>query len=319
MAEEEEDIVSELEYTTRWKVLRKLAHGGMGNVYLAEQLGIEGFKKIVAVKTIRRELITKERNLNMFISEAKLVADLIHENIMQVYNLSSTPEGDVFIIMEYVKGITFSRFLKRHRELEIRLDPEMAAFICSRVCRALSYAHSKRDHDDVFLEIVHRDVTPANIMIDTLGVVKLMDFGIAKAISMGTPDEKKVLMGKYPYMSPEQVKLEGTDGRSDIFSLGIVFYEALTGLKLFPAKSREELLELLEVSDIVSPSDIHDDIPESLSEIVMSMLQMDVSKRMKSARHAVLALEKYMYNKGYGPTNEKLAVYMSNLFKRQSV
>ncbi|MBF0198921.1 MAG: serine/threonine protein kinase [Planctomycetes bacterium] len=253
-----------LEYQTKCNILRLVATGGMGSVYLAEQIGAFGFKKIVAIKTIRTDLIENKSTREMFISEAKLVADLIHENIAQVYNLD-TCDNVLFIVMEYIKGINLSKLIRRHIKMQKQMDPEMAAFICSRVARALSYAHHKSDHEGNLLQIVHRDVTPANVLIDTLGVVKLTDFGIAKALTMGTPDEKKVLMGKYPYMSPEQVALKGTDSRSDIFTLGVLCYEMLTLKKLIPASSREELLDLFKSSDFVPPHELNPDVHPDLS------------------------------------------------------
>lgn len=287
----------------------------MGSVYLAEQLGACGFKKTVAVKTIRTDLLENKNTYDMFISEAKLVADLIHENIAQVYNLGQV-ENIVFIIMEYIKGINLSRLIKKHKKLGVPVDTEMAAFICSRVARSLSYAHNKTNSDGEPLQIVHRDVTPANVLIDTLGVVKLTDFGIAKGLTMGTPDEKKVLMGKYPYMSPEQVKLEGTDGKSDIFTLGVLFYELLTLDKIYPAKSRLELLDMLKETDVVPPHKVNSEVSTQLSELVMSMLELNPADRTSSARKLVVQLETYMYEKGYGPTNEKLSMYMKDIFKR---
>lgn len=304
--------LEKLEYETRCQIVKLVASGGMGSVYLAEQHGAFGFKKTVAIKTIRNDLLESQSTKDMFISEAKLVADLIHENIAQVYNLGQS-EDNTFIVMEYIKGINLSRFIRKHQSLKKQVPPDMASFICSRVARALSYAHLKTSTTGEPLQLVHRDVTPANILIDTLGVVKLTDFGIAKAITMGTPDEKKVLMGKHPYMSPEQVRLQGTDGRSDIFSLGIILYEMLTGTKLLPVKSRDELMELFANDQIPSPGSLKD-VPEELADIALSMLSIDLELRPNSARKLVIQLEKYMYDKGYGPTNEKLAIYLRKLF-----
>ena len=309
------DSLDDLEYNTRCKIVKLIASGGMGSVYLAEQLGVRNFKKTVAIKTIRTDLIDNENTYNMFISEAKLVADLIHENIAQVYNLSEA-NNIVFIVMEYIKGINLSRLIKKHKTLGIPVDTEMASFICSRIARALSYAHNKTSADGEPLQIVHRDVTPGNILIDTMGVVKLTDFGIAKGITMGNPDEKKVLMGKYPYMSPEQVRLEGTDAKSDLFTLGLLFYEILTMRKIFPVKTRDDLLQRVDEYDPIPPHKLNDNVSEHLSNIVMQMLEIDPAKRTASARKLVIQLETYMYEKGYGPTNEKLAVYMKEIFKR---
>jgi serine/threonine-protein kinase len=305
--------LEKLEYETRCDITKLIASGGMGSVYLAEQAGAYGFKKVVAIKTIRNDLLESESTKEMFISEAKLVADLIHENIAQVYNLGQSKDV-TFILMEYIKGITLSRFVRKHHSLDKTIPVDMAAFICSRVARALSYAHLKSSQDGEPLEIVHRDVTPSNVMIDTLGVIKLTDFGIAKAITMGTPDEKKVLMGKYPYMSPEQVRLEGTDGRSDLFALGIILFEMLTLRKLLPVKTREDLMRLFDDGNFPAPKSINPKVPSDLNDIVMSMLSIEKSNRPSSARKLVVALEKHMYSKGYGPTNEKLAIYMRKIF-----
>ncbi len=306
---------AELEYPTRCRILRKLASGGMGDVYLAEQLGDHGFRKIVAIKTIRRETLGQENGLEMFISEAKLGADLVHDNIGHIYNLCASSEM-IFIIMEYIKGITLATFLRSHKDRGVHVDPEMAAFIASRVARALSYAHNKTDHEGARLGIVHRDVTPANIMIDTLGVVKLTDFGIAKAVTGSIPDEGKVLMGKYPYMSPEQVAFKGTDARSDIYALGVVFYEIVVQAKLYPAKSREDLIRM-QADKLVDPPDrLCPWVKPELSSIVMKMISKDPADRFVSARKVVLALEHYMYEAGYGPTNEKLARYIKHLLKK---
>jgi serine/threonine-protein kinase len=307
--------LNKLDYHTRCDITKLIASGGMGSVYLAEQRGAYGFKKVVAIKTIRNDLLESESTRDMFISEAKLVADLIHENIAQVYNLGQS-EDVTFIQMEYIKGITLSRLIKKHRMLDVIMPPDLAAFICSRVARALSYAHAKSSHDGESLGIVHRDVTPSNIMIDSLGVIKLTDFGIAKAITMGTPDEKKVLMGKYPYMSPEQVRLEGTDGRSDLFALGVVLFEMLTMRKLLPVKTRDSLLELFKEGHFAEPKHLNPKVPDKLNEIVMSLLSIDKECRPTTARKLVLSLEKYMYSKGYGPTNEKLSIYMRKVFAR---
>lgn len=313
----EVEQLENLEYLTRCRIVRLVASGGMGSVYLAEQLGMEGFKKTVAIKTIKADLLENKNTKNMFVSEAKLVADLIHENIAQVYNLGENEE-QMFIVMEYIKGINLSRFIRRHKTLQEPIPHEMAAFICSRISRALSYAHQKTGRDGEPLEIVHRDVTPANVLIDTLGVVKLTDFGIAKAITMGTPDEKKVLMGKYPYMSPEQVRLEGTDGRSDIFSLGVILYEMLTGEKLMAVKTRDELLAFFDREQLFNPDRLPKSVPDDLKEIVLRMLAKDKEDRPDTARKLVVMLEKHMYDKGYGPTNEKLAYYLRKIFQKDA-
>lgn len=305
--------VVEFEYVSHCRILRKIATGGMGTVYLAEQLGADGFNKTVAIKMLRPDLLKKQRNLDLFIGEAKLVADLIHENILQVYQLERY-KGQYFIVMEYVNGKNVVQMMARQRKQGLGMDADMGAFIISRVCRALEYAHSKRDRSGKLLGIVHRDVTPSNVMLEWGGVVKLMDFGIAKAVTMATPDEREVLMGKWPYMSPEQVQFQGTDGRSDVFSLGLVMYELLTGTRVYNVETRDELLDRMFNYRIKAIGALRPDLPEELAGICMKALTVDAGQRFQRAGEMGKALELYMYRDRYGPTNEKLSVYLAELF-----
>jgi len=301
------------EYAARCRIIRKIAEGGMGSVYLAEQIGEVGFAKTVALKVIKKERLEDERAVRLFLDEARLVADLVHQNILQVYNLASY-RGMYFIVMEFLHGVTARDFLVRHTE-EGRLPPvDLAAFIVSRVCRGLAYAHDKRDRKGQPLGIVHRDVTPTNIMLDFRGFVKLSDFGIAKALTMSIPDETKVIMGKFPYMSPEHAMARPTDQRSDIFSLGLVLYELLTGRRILEVRNRKELLKLFETAAFVPPDERRPVVPRELADICMRALEIDPADRYQSAREFGNALEVYMYATRYGPTNEKLAEYLNSVF-----
>ena len=295
------------------RVIRKIADGGMGSVYLAEQIGPTGFTKTVALKVIRKERLEDPKTVAMFVDEAKLVADLVHQNILQVYNLGEYG-GRHFIVMEYLHGVTLTEFLKRHKDMGKLPPVDMAAFIASRVCRGLGYAHDKRDRQGRPLGIVHRDVTPSNVMIDVRGFVKLSDFGIAKALDTSVPDESQVIMGKLPYMSPEQARGEITGFSSDIFSLGLVLYELLSGETVYRPQSRGDLLRLMNEFRIVSPRRLRSSIPDELEEIVMKALKTEPAKRYGSAKEFGDALEHYMYHDRWGPTNEKLAQYVLSVF-----
>ena len=298
---------------TNFRILSKLAEGGMGSIFLAEWQGAVGFRKIVAIKMVKNEVINRRDTKVMFVGEAKLVADLIHENILQTYMLAQYEAG-YYMVMECVFGKNLEKIIQRHKELGRNVDPEIGAFIISRVCRALHYAHNKADHTGKKLSIVHRDVTPSNIMINYGGVVKLTDFGIAKALSHRTPDEKTTIMGKYPYMSPEQVMFQGTDGRSDIFSLGLVFFELLTGKMVYKVDDIDSLIDKMEKFRIPKVSKVNPNVPPALEEIVMKAVDLDPEKRFQTAGDMGKALEHFMYDKGYGPTNEKLAKYLGDLF-----
>lgn len=297
-----------------YSVLGKIASGGMGTVYLAEQKGAESFKKTVAIKTIKKEFLDNAESLDLFIGEAKLTADLIHQNILQVYQLGRADDGSFYIVMEYVHGKTLNDLVKTHKERGRKVDIEMGTFIISRVARGLAYAHKKKDRTGNHLGIVHRDVTPSNIIIDYMGFVKLMDFGIAKALTMNTPDERQVIMGKLPYMSPEAAQFIGTDPRSDIFSLGLVMYELLTGFIVYNVKSINELLSKMKKYRIKEPSRLNPHLPSRIEEIILKALEVNPAKRFQTAHEMLEALEIYMYHDRYGPTNEKLSKYLENLY-----
>jgi len=168
------------------------------------------------------------------------------------------------------------------------------------------------------LNIVHRDVTPSNIIITYGGVVKLTDFGIAKAVIMNTPDEAEVIMGKLPYMSPEQAKFQGTTRQSDVFSLGLVLYELLTNTSVYNVNDIDDLVDKMDNYSIKSPRRLNPHIPEKLEAIMMRALEVNPASRYQTAREFCQDLEHYMYDGGYGPTNEKLARYLARLFPEDS-
>jgi serine/threonine protein kinase len=302
--------------TKEYKMIRRLAEGGMGAVYEAQQFGAEGFRKTVAVKTILENYSTNPEFVRLFIGEAKLVADLVHENIVQVYHLGKA--GNIYYIaLEFVDGLNLESFIDYHINSEKVLPVELGAFIISRVCRGLEYAHNKRGRDGQNLGIVHRDVSPKNIMIDNEGTVKLTDFGIAKARMVMEQEEGEVLMGKVEYMSPEQARYEATDRRSDLFSLGIVLYELLTGHHIFETEDIYQTLENVKEAPIPHPKKYRADLPDMLSDIVMRSLERDLSRRYQTAGEMGVALEYYMYHKGYGPTIQTLGNYVKEHFLHQ--
>jgi eukaryotic-like serine/threonine-protein kinase len=297
----------------QYELTRLIAAGGMGAVYEAKLHGVEGFEKLVAIKTIIGDFSSDEEFVRLFIGEAKLVADLVHENIVQVYALGRH-ENMLYIAMEYVDGINLEHYIEEHIRQGWELPVELGAFIASRVCRGLEYAHSKTGRDGQPLGIVHRDISPKNIMITYEGVVKITDFGIAKARRLMEQNEGEVLMGKIEYMSPEQVNYEFTDGRSDLFSLGIVTYEILTGHQLFNHENANQVMSNVRSGEIHSPRSFRPEIPEDLAEILLTGLQRDLDKRYPTAGRMGYALERYMYHNRMGPTNVTLGEYMRSRF-----
>ncbi len=293
---------------------RKIADGGMGAVYEATLFGSEGFEKIITIKTINEEFAKEQEFVKMFIGEAKLVAYLVHQNVVQIYKLGRIGR-QYYIAMEYVNGINLQQFIARHAESGTEIPIELSAFIISRICRGLEYAHRKRDVKGVPLGVVHRDINPKNLMISAEGEVKITDFGIAKARNLMQAQDGQVLMGKAAYMSPEQAQCLHTDRRSDIFSLGIVMYELLTGQCLFGAEENTRIiLRNVACREIRPPRELNSQIPPELEKILLKALTRKVDLRYQDAGQMGYDLEHFLYHKGYGPTIVTLEKYMRTLF-----
>src|SRR6185295_7807944 len=297
----------------RYEIVRKIFEGGMGIIYEAEQDGARGFIKRVAIKVIRQSYASQKQFIENFIGEAKLVADLIHTNIVQTYHLGEA-RNIYYIAMELIRGVNLEQFADQLRDKTRVLPIEIAVFIASRVCRGLAYAHAKLDKDGKSLGIVHRDVSFKNIMIAFEGDVKLTDFGIAKAKGFLIDNEGEVVAGKADYMSPEQANVQITDKRSDLFSLGVVLANLLLGHNIFkgasPEESRKNVMNMaLPDFRTVDPS-----IDERLNEILHHALARDLNKRYPTADEMLYDLEHYIYHSGYGPTNETLGRLIRELF-----
>src|SRR5437868_7784117 len=211
----------------------------MGIVYEAEQQGAREFIKRIAIKVVRQHYADQKQFIDNFVGEAKLVADLIHTNIVQTYHLGEV-RGMFFIAMELIRGVNLEQFAQQLTDKRRILPKELAVFIVSRVARGLAYAHAKTEKDGKPLGIVHRDVSFKNIMIGFEGDVKLTDFGIAKARGFLIDNEGEVVAGKADYMSPEQANFQVTDKRSDLFSAGVVLAHLLLGRNIFKAPTPED-------------------------------------------------------------------------------
>lgn len=289
----------------------------MGVVYEAKQMGAGPFSKRVAIKLIREKYSKIEAFRNNFIGEARLVADLIHTNIVQTYQLGEI-KGQYFITMEFVDGITLEDFIKCHTQTNQEIPIDLAAFIVSRVCRGLSHAHQKCDETGRPLGIVHRDVNPRNIILAYEGDVKLTDFGIAKALDLMYNKEGEVIAGKDEYLSPEQARREVTDARADLFSCAIILAEMLLGENIFETHSEEATRKNILGLTIPDFTEMRSDLDPRLDDILQHAFQRDRSKRFQSAQQMLTALELFLYGDGYGPTNEKLASYITDLFGKNS-
>jgi eukaryotic-like serine/threonine-protein kinase len=285
----------------------------MGIVYEAEQNGAREFIKRIAIKVIRQNYASQKQFIDNFIGEAKLVADLIHSNIVQTYHLGES-RGVYFIAMELIRGANLEQFEQQLGDKKRQLPKELAIFIVSRIARGLAYAHSKTDKDGKPLGIVHRDVSMKNIMIAFEGDVKLTDFGIAKAKGFLTDQEGEIVAGKADYMSPEQANFQITDQRSDLFSAGVVLAHLLLGKNIFKCATAEESRQRIMSMPIPDFRTLDSRIDDRLNEIVHKALARDLDKRYASADELLYDLEHYIYHTGYGPTNETLGKYIRDLF-----
>lgn len=295
-----------------YEIIRKLSEGGMGIVYEAEQHGARGFVKRVAIKVIRQNFANQQVFIDNFIGEAKLVADLIHTNIVQTYHLGEA-RGIFFIAMELIRGVNLEQFSFQLEDKKKALPSELAVFIVSRIARGLAYAHAKTDKDEKPLGIVHRDVSFKNILIGYEGDVKITDFGIAKAKGFLIDNEGEVVAGKADYMSPEQADFRVTDKRSDVFSAGVVLGHLLLGKNVFkgdtPEQSRDRVLKM----PIPDFRNLDRRIDERLNQILHRALARKMDERYPNADELLYDLEHYIYHKGYGPTNETLGRFLREL------
>src|SRR5881409_753243 len=266
----------------QYEIVRKIFEGGMGVVYEAEQLGARGFIKRLAIKVIRQNYANQKQFIDNFIGEAKLVADLIHTNIVQTYHLGEA-RGVYFIAMELIRGVNLEQFAQQLTDKKRQLPKELAVFIVSRVARGLAYAHAKADKDGRTLGIVHRDVSYKNIMIAFEGDVKLTDFGIAKARGFLTDQEGEIVAGKADYMSPEQADFKITDKRSDIFSTGVVLGHLLLGRNIFKGPNAEESRQRVLNLAIPDFRTLDQRVDERLNQILHRVLARELDQRYPNA------------------------------------
>jgi serine/threonine-protein kinase len=297
----------------RYEIVRKIFEGGMGIVYEAEQHGARDFVKRIAIKVIRQSYANQKMFIENFIGEAKLVADLIHTNIVQTYHLGEA-RGIYFISMELIRGVNLEQFTQQLSDKNKKLNKELAVFIASRLARGLAYAHVKRDKDGKPLGIVHRDVNLKNVMIAFEGDVKLTDFGIAKARGFIQDQEGEVVAGKADYMSPEQANFQITDKRSDLFSVGVVLAHLLLGYNIFKGPTIEESRQRVMTHTVPDFRQLDPRIDDKLNEILHRALARDLAQRYQTGEDLLYDLEHYIYHAGYGPTNESLGKFIRELF-----
>ena len=294
-------------------LFERIAVGGMAEVFKAVSYGVEGFERLCAIKRVLPNISEDQEFINMFIDEAKIAVRLAHANIGQVFELGNA-EDSYFIAMEFVPGRDTRGIFDRQRNLGRRLDIPMCCHIVKEVCEALEYAHNKRGDDQEPLGIIHRDVSPQNILVSYDGEVKLIDFGIAKAAGKANKTQAGILKGKFGYMSPEQVRGRPIDQRSDIFALAVVLYELLTLERCFQGESDFSTLEKVREVDYRRATTLNREIPPELDRILSKGLARDPEERFQSAAEFQDALQKFLYQSGSFYSRKNLSGYMRKTF-----
>lgn len=297
----------------RYEVISHLATGGMAQIFLARQTGLGSFERHVVLKTIMRERASDQRFIMMFLDEAKLAATLNHQNVAQVYEVDQA-DGAYFMAMEYVHGENTRAILEMTIRRGWTIPPELALMIISGAAAGLHHAHERRGKGGQPLNIVHRDVSPANIMVGFDGSVKVLDFGIAKAEERATKTIGGTIKGKYGYMSPEQCKGKQIDRRSDIFALGIVLYELTTLRRAFKGNDDFETMKLIVAGEYLRPSVAVPGYPRELEQIVQTALATDPAARFQTAQQLIEALDAFAVREKLTGTNTALGRYMVQLF-----
>jgi serine/threonine protein kinase len=294
---------------------KKIATGGMAELFRARRkVGLEGFEKILAIKRILPHLSSNRDFVAMFADEAKIAAQLTHQNIVQIFDFGRLDET-YFIAMEFVLGSNLRGIMEKTAQLDTRLSINDSIFIITRAAIGLDYAHRKRNLQNRPLNIIHRDISPQNILVSYEGEVKLTDFGIAKAALTTSTTKTGVLKGKVSYMSPEQARGEEVDRRSDVFSLGAVLHELLTYRKLFAGESELQILERLKDPHIEPPSRLNPDIPMELNRIVLKALATRPEDRYQSAEELFTECESFIASRDDFPSSYAFRNFLQIIFR----
>ncbi|MBW2731973.1 MAG: serine/threonine protein kinase [Deltaproteobacteria bacterium] len=267
----------------------------MAEIYLAKTRGVAGFEKYLALKVIHPNFADDEQFVGMLIDEAKIAVNLNHVNIGQIFDLGRW-EKTYYIAMEFIDGFDLFKIMRQLSTLEVEVPIDVATYIVQELCTGLDYAHRKHDTAGRHQNIIHRDISPQNVIISKAGEVKIVDFGIAKAASRSRATQAGVIKGKYFYMSPEQAWGDEIDQRSDIFSAGIILYEVLTGQMLYLQEDLHQLLDMVRKAEIPKPSILRPDIPPKLETIVMKALAKRPADRWQKAHDFRVALTEFLYS-----------------------
>jgi len=301
----------------RYRVIRKIAHGGMAEIYLAHQMGAEGFKKQVVLKRILPALAADPKFVRMLVDEAHIASTLNHSNLVQVLDLRKTGD-EYFLVLEFVDGWSLEQLRRRAEKAKVKLPLPIILYVVGALCRGLAYVHS-RTQDGKPLGIVHRDVNPQNVLVSREGDVKLADFGIAKAIGKQEKSATGVIKGKFAYMSPEQAVGGDLDARSDLFSVGTLLYVLTTGQKPFEGATDLDVLMHVRKAKYEKPSTLVREFNEDVERLIARALRSERSKRWQTAEQMANRIDVILSKLGQASGPGVLKRWLDNLSARDGV
>jgi serine/threonine-protein kinase len=300
----------------RYQIQKVIAAGGMAEVYLGESAGIEGFRKKVAIKRVLPKLSANQEFINMFLDEARLCAYLSHSKCVQVFDIGQGA-GSHFIVMEYVDGADLKGVLDHLSTQKKAMQVEVACLIAMQICEGLAYAHQARDHHGNPLRIVHRDISPHNVLITTFGEVKLVDFGLAKASSHLADEDEDIVKGKFGYLAPEITLRQSVDHRVDIFAVGILLYEMLAGQRLFLGETDLETFKQVQAARVPDLRRVRADVDDPLMFVLLKALAKDRDQRYQNANELARDLAKVLFGRQHPVTYEDIAAVVQSTQEAQ--
>lgn len=301
----------------RYKLLYKLDAGGMAEIFRAKAISVSGIEKEVAIKRIMPGLSKRPKFIKMFLDEAKLSMDLSHANIVQVFDVGRA-QDTYFIVMEFVDGYNLRRIMQKVTELGTRIPTNIACFIAGETLKALAYAHEKKDADGRPLRIVHRDISPPNILVSKAGEVKLTDFGLAKAVTHAELTDPGIVKGKFAYLCPEAVNGKPVDHRADIFAMGVVLWEMLANHRLFLGADEQETLDLVRAAKYTSMKPYNPEVDDQLESILKKGLARDPRKRFATAKQFGDAIGDFLFKQEIKVTSYDIESFLIETFEGES-
>ena len=292
----------------RYTITERLDHGGMAEVFRGVAESMEGFKKNVAIKRILPSLTKNQKFVSMFLDEARLSLFLQHANIVQVFDISRTPDNAYFLVMEYVDGCNLKSLIERQKQKGRRIEIPHTIYVMMEACKALNYAHFlEHPETNEPLGIVHRDISPPNILLSKNGEIKLVDFGLAKANSQIESTDPGVVKGKFSYLSPEAASGLDVDHRADVFAVGIILWEMFTGRRLFYGDTDYQTVELVRQARVPSIAALNPEIEPELEAIVRKSLAKEANDRYQNAADLGDALAQYLFSRRMKVTARDIA------------